>query len=58
MIQFFETRMGHRFYESSVPRLCYAIEQLVEQQKKTNELLKLLLEKKSKIGRASCRERV
>ena len=48
MIQFFETRMGHRFYESSVPRLCYAIEQLVEQQKKTNELLKLLLEKKSK----------
>jgi hypothetical protein len=39
MIQFFQTVMGHRFYEADVPRLINALERIAKALEKRNEPL-------------------
>jgi hypothetical protein len=42
--QFFQTRMGQKFYGSDVPRIAEALEEIGKEMKKTNELKKKELE--------------
>ena len=60
MIQFFQTKMGDKFFNSTLPRLVAAIESLVEKNTPTKELedriavLELLLHMPYGTGRLEC----
>ena len=38
MIKFFQTRMGRKFYESDVPRIAMALENIANELKRQNDL--------------------
>jgi len=38
MVEFFQSRMGHIFYEGTVPRMVRALERIADALEKANEL--------------------